>query len=90
VTLQGPLGDDEAVGVVSLTLAGYDPQELAALLDSHFGICVRAGLHCAPLLHRRLGTARAGGTVRFSVGAFTTEEEIERTIRAVAEVAGSV
>lgn len=89
-TLHGPTAADDAVGVVSLTLAGYDPQELAALLDSHFGICVRAGLHCAPLLHRRLGTARGGGTVRFSVGAFTTEDEIERTSQAVAEVAGGV
>jgi selenocysteine lyase/cysteine desulfurase len=87
VTLYGPSRPSECVGVASITLAGFDPQELAALLDAHYGLAVRAGLHCAPLLHRRLGTIQGGGTVRFSLGPFTTEREIDRAIEAIGEVA---
>ncbi len=68
------------VGVVSISIAGYDPQEAAALLDASFGVQVRAGLHCAPLVHRALGTLANGGTVRFSLGAFNTAEDVDAAI----------
>ncbi len=48
-----------SVGVVSVSIEGYDPQEAAAALDANFGIQVRAGFHCAPLIHRAMGTFRA-------------------------------
>jgi cysteine desulfurase / selenocysteine lyase len=51
------------------------------------GIAVRGGFHCAPLLHRRYGTA--SGMVRFSPGHLTTPAEIEATIAAVAAIAGA-
>ena len=35
---------------------GQEPQDVAMLLDQEFGIAVRAGLHCAPLMHRAIGT----------------------------------
>ena len=41
---------------MSLTLDGFEPQELATILDASFGIETRAGLHCAPGMHRCLGT----------------------------------
>ena len=41
----------------SCTVAGYTPVEFATVLDQHFGIAVRAGLHCAPRAHQFLGTA---------------------------------
>lgn len=74
------------VGVVSVTLSGFDPQEAALALDTSFGVQARAGLHCAPAAHRALDTLHAGGTVRFSLGPFTTAEEIAHTLGAVAEL----
>lgn len=77
-------------GIVSFNLTGYDPQEVATLLDSAGGIQVRAGLHCAPLMHRSLGTLSTGGTVRASCGHFTTAEEIEQLIELVTSLAESM
>jgi cysteine desulfurase family protein len=82
-----PNAVDHSVGVVSIALEHYDPQEAAALLDSGFGVQVRAGLHCAPLMHRAMGTIEGGGTVRFSVGAFNTADDVDLAVAAVAEMA---
>ncbi len=68
--------------VVSLTLMEYDPQELALLLEASHGIQSRAGLHCAPKMHRALGTFAGGGTLRLSLGWSTTQDEIEQTVQA--------
>ena len=46
--IHGPKSIDERVGVMSVTIEGMEPQELAAILDDSFGIETRAGLHCAP------------------------------------------
>jgi cysteine desulfurase family protein len=85
--IYGPRSPDERSGVVSITLDGFEPQELAGILDGEFGIETRAGLHCAPGMHRCLGTFDGGGTLRMSVGPFTTAAEIEAAgdaLRAVA------
>jgi len=74
------------VATVSISLRGWEPIDLAAVLDSSFGIAVRAGLHCAPAAHRKLGTF-PGGTVRLSAGCFTTEDDIEQTLRALDQLA---
>ncbi|MBC7354453.1 MAG: aminotransferase class V-fold PLP-dependent enzyme, partial [Thermogutta sp.] len=87
VTLYGPPSAEQRVGVVSLNIDGYSPEEVASILDLHYGIQVRSGIHCAPLMHRTLGTVERGGAVRFSLSPFTTEEEIESAIQAVAEIA---
>ncbi len=73
----------ENAGVVSFVLNGIDPRITATLLDAHFGIEVRAGLHCAPLIHRSLGTLDTGGTVRASVGPFTTEADMDALLTAL-------
>ena len=85
----GPLNPTERLGVVSFTVAGYDPQEVAALLDSSYSIQVRAGFHCAPLMHQALGTADRGGTIRVSIGPFNTTAEVDATVVAVAEIAAA-
>ena len=72
--------------VVSFQICGQEPQETAMLLDQEFGIGVRAGLHCAPLMHRTLGTLQQGGTVRLSPGYYTTWEDVERTVEAVERI----
>lgn len=89
VRIHGPRNADQRVGVVSASFAAYDPQVAAAVLDSAHEIQVRAGLHCAPRMHRALGTLADGGTVRFSVGPFTTEMQITLAIQAATELASS-
>ncbi len=86
VTVYGPSDVERRVGVVSITAEGFEPQELAMMLDAACGIQVRAGLHCAPLMHDALGTLEHGGTVRFSLGVFNTADQIELTIQALEEV----
>ncbi len=75
VTLHGPSDPSGRCSVLSFTASGVDSALLATELDYGFDIAVRAGLHCAPLAHRTLGTL-PGGTVRVSPGWFTTSEEI--------------
>ena len=58
------------VPVVSFNIEGADCEEVAALLDSRFGIAVRAGLHCAPLAHKSFGTEESG-TVRAVMSAYS-------------------
>jgi selenocysteine lyase/cysteine desulfurase len=85
--LHGTESADGRVGVVSVSVAGFEPQVLAALLDENFGIECRAGLHCAPGSHKCLGTVDGGGTVRLSVGPFTTVDEIDLAAAALCELA---
>lgn len=66
VTLHGPESTEPRVGVASITVDGWEPHDLATVLESEFGIETRAGLHCAPLAHQTIGTLETGGTVRFS------------------------
>ena len=65
---------------MSITLDGYDPQELAAILESTRRIQCRAGLHCTPRMHEALGTTARGGTLRLSPGFATTTEEIDEAL----------
>jgi selenocysteine lyase/cysteine desulfurase len=87
VTIYGPKLAAERTSVVSITVDGYEPQELAAILDSTYRIQTRAGFQCAPRMHDSLGTTAGGGTLRFSPGFATTGEEIDRAISALQEVA---
>ena len=72
--------------VLTCTVGDRASEDVAAILDGDYGIAVRAGLHCAPLVHRDLGTSEKGA-VRFSLGPFTTEAEIDATLEAMAAVA---
>jgi cysteine desulfurase family protein len=60
-------------------------QDVGAILDTSFDIAVRPGLHCAPYIHRALGTF-PDGTLRLSPGPFTTSEEIDGFLRALGEI----
>ena len=71
----------DRTSVVSITVDGYDPQELAAMLEASHRIQCRAGLHCAPRMHEALGTTAGGGTLRLSPGYSTTLEEIDTVAR---------
>jgi selenocysteine lyase/cysteine desulfurase len=71
------------VATVSLNLRGWSSSDLAARLEKDYGIMTRAGLHCAPLAHRAMGTF-PGGAVRFSFGAFNSPGEALEAARALA------
>lgn len=85
VRVFGPGPSEARVAVVSLTVKGYEPSEVAAILDSSFGIAGRAGLHCAPRCHERLGTA-PDGCLRLSPGPFTTADDVDAVLDAIAEL----
>ena len=72
--------------IVSLNLAGEDSARVADVLWEDYGICVRAGAHCAPLMHKALGTVEQG-VVRFSFSHSNTETEVLAAARAVRELA---
>lgn len=82
VTVFGPHHPTERTGLVSFALAGVHPHDVAQVLDES-GIAVRAGHHCAQVLHERLGV---GATVRMSFGVYNTVSEIHRAVDALAEV----
>lgn len=65
----------EYVGIVSILIDGISSDSAGPLLDK-LGISVRTGLHCAPSAHQFLGTYPAG-TIRFSVGYFTSENDFK-------------
>lgn len=64
-----------------------DPGDVGVMLDVDYNIATRTGLHCAPLVHTQLGTISRDGGVRFSIGAFNTEVEVDAAISAVSEIA---
>ncbi len=88
VKLYGPESMDRSLGIILANVEGMDPSDVGAILDGDFGVATRVGLHCAPLVHERLGTGRAGG-IRFSVGPFNTEKEIDQAVEAMAAISRS-
>lgn len=73
------------VGTISFRGESLAAAELGGILDESFDIAVRPGLHCAPYIHRSLGTFPEG-TVRVSPGPFNTAEDIDRLAQALAEI----
>ena len=83
IKIYGSENATDRAPVLSLTIDGYEPQDISIYLDQIFDIGVRSGLHCAPYAHEAIGTLYAGGTVRISPGYFTTEEEIDACVEAL-------
>ncbi len=82
----GPQSPELRVGVVSVVADFLNPDELAYILDQVYGIAVRAGLHCAPLAHKTLGTFPQGA-VRFSFSHFNTAADVQHALQALREIA---
>lgn len=78
---------EQSVPTLSFNLRGVDSIEIADLLNKK-GICVRAGLHCAPSAHRRIGTLQTG-TVRVSFSAFNNQGEIATFSNAISDISKS-
>lgn len=95
-TLLGPSDAAQRVATFTLLHDTLTPGELAALLEQHFGILARAGIHCAPRAHMALGSldparARPGGpgwgALRVSFGPFVTRADVQRLVSALREIA---
>lgn len=84
VSILGGHGGIDRSGVVAIDVEGVDSSLLGDALARDWGICTRAGAHCAPLMHRALGTEQRGA-VRFSFSYFNTEEEVAKGIVALKE-----
>ena len=89
LTYYGPRGVKDRVGVFSIRIDGYDPHELAAILETSYGILTRPGIHCAPLAHEAIGTAATGGTTRFSFGPFVSRQDVKFATDALAQIAAT-
>lgn len=88
VVVHSPEPREGDVPVLSCSVTGMSPSDVGAVLDADYGVMVRTGLHCAPLVHRDLGTG-AQGAVRFSLGLSTTEADVDRALEAMTAIAGS-
>ncbi len=86
VTVYGDFTQPVRAPIVTLNLAGFDCAELADILWADYGIATRAGAHCAPRLHRALGTEQTG-SVRFSFGYENTQEEVDAALSALRHIA---
>ena len=81
----GPQGLVNRGGVISLDFVGQDNAEVAYRLEMDHGILTRCGLHCAPTAHKSLDTFPRG-TVRFSLGFASTEEDVDTALAAIKAV----
>lgn len=86
ITVYGDFSTGERCAIVSLNVRDYDSGEVSDALSESYGIATRPGAHCAPLMHRALGTVDQGA-VRFSFSHFNTEEEIKIAVSALQELA---
>ena len=77
------------VGTVAFRCEVMPATDLGAILDQSFDIAVRPGLHCAPYVHKSLGSY-PDGLVRVSTGPFNTAADIDRLVEALREVTGGI
>jgi selenocysteine lyase/cysteine desulfurase len=75
------------VGVVAFIIEGADNGEIDEQLAYEYKIYCRTGLHCSPASHKTMGTF-PDGTIRLSIGPFTTQAEIEQVIAVISQLAG--
>lgn len=86
IKLYGAFDQPVRSAIVSLNVGDIDSAEISDALMQGWGIATRPGAHCAPFMHRALGTERQG-VVRFSFGYFNTDEEVDTTIDALRDLA---
>ena len=86
IEVYGPENATEAVGVLSLNIAGIPCEEVGYCLEQDYDILTRTGLHCAPAAHHAIGTF-GRGTVRFSVSRFSTRADIMAALEALTAIA---
>ncbi|MDI6809692.1 MAG: aminotransferase class V-fold PLP-dependent enzyme [Candidatus Eisenbacteria bacterium] len=77
------------ISVFLFNVDGLEAMNTGTMLDVDHNIACRTGLHCAPLVHEQLGTDKIHGAVRFGIGPFNTEKDIDTAIQGVKEIAES-
>ena len=87
VTVYGPRGNRPRVATLSFNIESLPAPQVGEMLDADYHVCVRAGLHCAPLVHEDCGTSEILGAVRIAPGYFTDDEDLEHALEAIAELA---
>lgn len=85
VKVYGDFSTKRRCPIVALNIGEYDSSEVSDELLMTYDISTRPGAHCAPLMHKALGTVEQGA-VRFSFSHFNTEEEIKIAIKAIEEL----
>jgi len=85
VTIYGPAPGEDRLPLVSVNIKDMVPSNVASVLDKEFGIMTRPGLHCSPLAHKTIGSFPQG-TLRFSLGCFTKNEEIDYAIDSLKKI----
>lgn len=85
VHIYGDLESELRPGIVSLNIGEEDSGRISDILWEDYEICVRAGAHCAPLMHKAFGTEEQGA-VRFSFSHYNTVEEVDTAIQAIREL----
>lgn len=83
IQLYLPSNTKNILGIVSVNVEGYSPVDVGTILNDEFEICVRTGYHCSPFVHEFIGSKERMGTVRISIGAFNTKEEVEQLVKAI-------
>ena len=86
ITVYGDFTDSNRCAIVALNVRDYDSGEVSDVLSEQYGIATRPGAHCAPLMHKALGTVEQGA-VRFSFSHYNTKEEITIAVAALRELA---
>jgi len=87
VVVYGPTGNGPRVSTMTINIEGMLADQAGTMLDADYGLCVRAGLHCAPHVHEDEGTVECNGSIRVSPGFFTDSEDIRAVIEGVADLA---
>ena len=94
LTLLGPQGVNDRVGVFSVTVDGLAPETLAKQLEQRFGVLTRPGIHCAPHVHRTFATdpenaaarGQQPGATRFSLGPSLSLQDVKHATDALATI----
>jgi cysteine desulfurase family protein len=88
VVVYCPKNIENRLPVISCNVIGFESADVGTQLDVDYNIVTRTGLHCAPKVHETFGTIKAG-TVRFSIGPFNSDKDIDTAITAMKEIAKS-
>ena len=82
ITVYGDFSSFHRCPIVALNIRNYDSGEVSDALSREYDIATRPGAHCAPLMHRALGTVEQGA-VRFSFSHYNTMDEIKIAVSAL-------
>ena len=77
VHIFSPPNSHQRSGIIAFAVNGYQCREVGEILEEEYGICVRTGYQCAPLVHDWLGSKAYGGVIRASMGYFNTLSDIQ-------------